>query len=90
LRRWVARLLRRRVARLLLLRITWLLSVTGLLLRIARLLLRIAWLLPVSRLLSVSGLSLLPTLRILRRGFFFFASAQCGENERSGHHTGGQ
>jgi hypothetical protein len=87
--RRVARLLLRRVARLLL-RISRLLSVSGLLLRIARLLLlRIARLLPVSG-LSVSRLSLLPRLGILRRGLLFFTGAHGGENERSGHQTGRQ
>jgi len=82
-----------RVARLLpvtglLLRIARLLPVTWLLLRIAGLLLRVTGLLlPVAR-LAVPRLLLLPTLRILRRGFLFFASPHGDENERGSHHTG--
>jgi hypothetical protein len=61
-----------------------------LLLRIAGLLLlRVTGLLAVTG-LPVPGLSLLPTLGILRRGLLFFAGAQRGENERSGHQTAGQ
>ena len=75
-------------------RVTGLLPVARLLLRIALLLLRITGLLPVagllSRLLSIAGLTLLPTLRILRRGLFLFAGAHSGEYERSSHHTVGQ
>jgi hypothetical protein len=77
----------------LLLRVTGLLPVARLLLRIARLLLRITGLLPVTglpRLLTIAGLTLLPTLRILRRGLFLFAGAHSGENESSSHHTVGQ
>jgi hypothetical protein len=75
-----------RVARLLL-RVTRLLPVTGLLLRIAGLLLSVTGLLPVSR-LAVPRLLLLPPLRVLRRGFLFFASPHSDEYERGSHHTG--
>jgi hypothetical protein len=76
----------------LLLRVTGLLPVARLLLRIARLLLSVTGLLSVARLLllSVTGLTLLPTLRILRRGLFLLAGAHRGENERSSHHTADQ
>jgi hypothetical protein len=75
---------------LLLLRIAGLLlRIAGLLLRIPRLLLSIAGLLPVAR-LSVSRLSLLPSLGILRRGLLFFAGAHGDENKGGSHHIGSQ
>ena len=76
------------IARLLL-GIAGLLTIAGLLLTITGLLLAVTRLLAVPG-LPVAGLSLLPTLGILRRGFFFFTSANGGENERGGHQTAGQ